>query len=106
MQNERPDPVDSFVIMNHVRQQALGSIITLIYRGSKIFLREDSVLFCFFKSLNANIYSVEQLELQPKLLDEHLTQEQIEYNREILKEIWSEKVVLKRTKALVEAALK
>lgn len=94
-----------FVIMNHVRQQALGNIVALMYRGAKIFLREESVLYTYFKDLDACVYSVQQLELDPSLLAQHLTNQQIEHNRTILKATWSEDVILQRTRALVEAAI-
>ncbi|MFG0834941.1 TDP-N-acetylfucosamine:lipid II N-acetylfucosaminyltransferase [Aeromonas bivalvium] len=94
-----------FVIMNHVRQQALGNIVAMMYRGAKIFLREESVLYKHFKSLNAHIHSVQELELDSTLLDQHLTCQQIDDNRCILQAAWSEDVILKRTKALVESAM-
>ncbi len=94
-----------FVIMNHVRQQALGNIVTMMYRGSKIFLREESVLYKYFKGLNAHIYSMQELELNQELLEHHLTSNQIEDNRTLLKSIWSESVIVDRTKNLVSAAI-
>ncbi|QYX63470.1 TDP-N-acetylfucosamine:lipid II N-acetylfucosaminyltransferase [Shewanella putrefaciens] len=94
-----------FVIMNHVRQQALGNIVAMMYRGSKIFLREESVLYKYFKGLNAHIYSVQELELNQELLEHHLTRNQIEDNRALLKNIWSESVIVDRTKNLVFSAI-
>ncbi|QSX39646.1 TDP-N-acetylfucosamine:lipid II N-acetylfucosaminyltransferase [Shewanella cyperi] len=94
-----------FVIMNHVRQQALGNIVAMLYRGSKVFLREESVLYKFFKGLSAHIYSVQELEINQDLLEHHLTSEQIQDNRTLLKNIWSELVVVDRTKKLVFAAI-
>lgn len=94
-----------FVIMNHVRQQALGNIVIMMFRGSKIFLREESVLYNFFKEQSAYVFSVQELENNPTLLDFPLTDEQIEYNRLILKRTWSESVIYKRTKDLVLSVL-
>ncbi|MCW3173486.1 TDP-N-acetylfucosamine:lipid II N-acetylfucosaminyltransferase [Shewanella subflava] len=93
-----------FVIMNHVRQQALGNVVAMMYRGSKIFLREESMLYAHYKSLNAYIYSVQELENDSSLLDEHLTDKQIEHNRKILKATWSKDVILQRTKNLIKTA--
>lgn len=95
-----------FVIMNHVRQQALGNIVAMMYRGAKIFLREESVLYTYFKELDACVYSVQQLELDQSLLVQHLTNQEIEHNRIILEATWSEDVILQRTRELVEAAIK
>lgn len=94
-----------FVIMNHVRQQALGNIVAMMYRGAKIFLREESVLYSYFKNLNAHVYSIQELALDSTLLDQHLTRQQIDDNRRILQATWSEDVILERTKALVESAI-
>ncbi|MDV5390970.1 TDP-N-acetylfucosamine:lipid II N-acetylfucosaminyltransferase [Shewanella xiamenensis] len=95
-----------FVIMNHVRQQALGNIVAMMYRGSKIFLREESVLYKYFKSMSAYVYSVQELEVNPSLLHSHLDTYEIEHNRLILKSVWSEKVILQRTKDLVASSIK
>lgn len=95
-----------FVIMNHVRQQALGNIVAMMYRGSKVFLREESVLYKYFKSMSAYVYSVQELEFNPSLLHSHLNTYEIEHNRLILKSVWSEKVILQRTKDLVVSSIK
>lgn len=94
-----------FVIMNHVRQQALGNIVAMMYRGAKIFLREESVLYNHFKGINAYIYSIQELEADPQLLDCHLTHNEIQFNRALLQDTWSETVILQRTQALVDTAL-
>lgn len=95
-----------FVIMNHVRQQALGNIVAMMYRGSKVFLREESVLYKYFKSMSAYVYSVQELEVNPSLLHSHLDTYEVEHNRLILKSVWSEKVILQRTKDLVASSIK
>jgi len=95
-----------FVIMNHVRQQALGNIVAMMYRGSKVFFREESVLYKYFKNMNAFVYSVQELKINPRLLDVHLNINEIEHNRLILKSIWSEDVIFQRTKDLVNSSIK
>lgn len=94
-----------FVIMNHVRQQALGNIVSMMYRGAKVFLREESILFKYFKEQGVYIYSIQELESDPKLIEDHLTNTQIEHNRNILRSTWSKDIILQRTKELVETAL-
>ena len=94
-----------FVIMNHVRQQAVANIVAMMYRGSKVFLREESILYKFFKGLGAHVYSVQELELDSTLLETHLSNYQIEENKKILQKNWSEDVIVQRTKNLVEKAL-
>jgi dTDP-N-acetylfucosamine:lipid II N-acetylfucosaminyltransferase len=94
-----------FVIMNHVRQQALGNIVAMMYRGSKIFIREESVVYKYFKDQKANIFSIQELEANISLLDFPLTLKEIEYNRSILRGTWSESVIIARTKELVSQAI-
>ncbi|HHQ4577738.1 TPA: TDP-N-acetylfucosamine:lipid II N-acetylfucosaminyltransferase, partial [Aeromonas hydrophila] len=79
-----------FVIMNHVRQQAMGNIIIMMYLGAKVFLRSESAIYTFFKGLGATIYSVEELELNKKLLNSKLELDEIINNREILSSYFSE----------------
>lgn len=94
-----------YVIMNHVRQQALGNIIATMYRGAKIFLREESIIYGFFKDHGAVIYSVQELEKKPSLLDKHLAKEDIIKNRKVIEAIWSEKIMIDKTRALVAGAM-
>ncbi len=90
-----------FVIMNHVRQQALGNIIAMLYRGAKVFLREESILYSYFKSEGVVIFSVQELELNPELLDSHLNINDIEHNRLIIKRSWSCEVARNKTLDIV-----
>lgn len=94
-----------FVIMNHVRQQALGNIIAMMYRGCKLFLREESILYDYFKDQGAIIYSIQELEQFPDLINSHLTVEQIKINRNILERNWSKFNVVNKTKNLINKAI-
>lgn len=94
-----------FVIMNHVRQQAMGNIIIMMYLGAKIFLRSESAIYTFFKGLGATIYSVEELELNKELLNSKLELDEIINNRTILTSYFSEHADLIKTKELVELAI-
>jgi hypothetical protein len=88
----------SIVIMNQLRQQGLGNIVALMYRGSKIFLDERNPVYSFFKSRGAFVYSLTELDFEIKNC---LTPEQIEKNREILRSAWSEKVIFLKTKQMI-----
>ncbi|HDX8379452.1 TPA: TDP-N-acetylfucosamine:lipid II N-acetylfucosaminyltransferase [Aeromonas salmonicida] len=94
-----------FVIMNHVRQQALGNIVALLYRGAKVFLREESVLYYYLKSEGLVIFSIQELEHAPYLLDSHLDNCNIEKNRRILECSWSSSIARKKTIDLVTAVV-
>jgi len=90
----------SNVIMNHTRQQALGNIIIMMYVGAKIFLRKENPVYSFFKNNNAIIFSIE--ELNNENFKRILAEAEIKQNREILISYWSRKVILQKTKKLIE----
>lgn len=94
-----------FVIMNHIRQQAVGSIITMLHLGAKIFLREESPTYQFLKRIGALVFTVQQLERDPSLMQSLLTEGQIQHNRAVLGAHWSRAVVDAETMKLIEVAL-
>lgn len=92
----------SVVVMNHLRQQALGNIVIALYMGAKVFLDERNPVYDFFIKQGAFVFELEQLQQEYTGL---LTTEQVEHNREILRSYWSRDVILKKTQKLVEQAL-
>jgi len=92
----------SVVVMNHLRQQALGNIVIALYMGAKVFLDEHNPVYEFFTKQGAFIFKLDQLE-QEYL--SKLSGEQVAHNREVLKNYWSRDVILNKTKKLVERAL-
>jgi hypothetical protein len=77
----------SVVIMNHLRQQALGNIIIMIYLGAKVFLNKNNPVYEFFKKESVYIYVINDLLEDKKQINTRLSQSEIETNREILKNI-------------------
>lgn len=51
-----------FVVMNHRRQKAVGTIGAALYKGAKVFLRPENPLSGFYAGLGAVIHSTEALE--------------------------------------------
>ncbi len=94
-----------FVIMNHVRQQALGNILIMLYLGAKVLLREENPVYTFLKNHGAILFSIQTLEEDKSLLSEGLSVEDIHINRKVLMSIWSEQVVTDMTKSLIATAL-
>lgn len=45
----------SIVVMNHVRQQAMGNIIQALLQGANVYLRKESTIFDFLISYGLNI---------------------------------------------------
>lgn len=92
----------SIVVMNHLRQQALGNIVIALYLGAKVFLNKENPVYQFFISLDAFVYDIESLEFE---MSSKLTQSEIDKNRQILQNYWGRKVSLDKTYNLINATL-
>lgn len=92
------------VIMNHVRQQAVGNIVLMLYLGAKIFLRKENPVYQFLKQNNFIVYSIEHIQNNPSILEERLSKEDIETNRAKLKQFWSEDVIMNKTRKIISLA--
>lgn len=93
----------SIVIMNHIRQQALGNIITMMYLGATVFLKKENPIHVFFKKEGAIIFSTDELEKNHKLIDFRLSKNDVEKNKKILKLHWSRDKAHLKTKELIKA---
>lgn len=51
----------SLVVMGHRRQQAVGNIATMLYKGARIFIEQSTTTYQFLKSQGAIIFSMEDL---------------------------------------------
>lgn len=91
-----------FVIMNHVRQQAVGNIVIMLYLGARVFLREENPVYKMLKNEGAVINSVQELQANPYLLKTPLMDEEILFNKNILYKHWSKRSIDLKTKNLVE----
>lgn len=89
----------SVVIMNHVRQKALGTIIIMLYLGAKVFLESKSPIYKFFLREGAIIYSIEDLPLHYK---NRLNFDDIMHNRTILENHFSNEIIYRKTKSMIE----
>ena len=93
----------SHVIMGHIRQQAFGTIMMMLYGGAKLYLSELSPLYTWLKELKLFIYSIEH-ELTTELSID-LTEEQKESNRSIIKDYLSESSILRQIDSVLEEAI-
>ncbi|MDW7773853.1 MAG: TDP-N-acetylfucosamine:lipid II N-acetylfucosaminyltransferase [Desulfobulbaceae bacterium] len=89
----------SVVIMNHLRQQALGNIVIMIYLGAKVFLDEQNPVYCFFKKQGTFVFSMDDLSSE---YTTRLDIKSIKHNRNILSKHWSREVILSKTHKLIE----
>lgn len=92
----------STVLMNHRRQQALGNINTMLYKGAKVFLNADSVVYSFFKKRGAHVYAISDIANNVGGLFQSITEDQINKNRCVLNEFWGHEVVINNIRRLTE----
>lgn len=93
-----------YVIMNHVRQQAVGNIVIMLYLGARVFVRQENPVYEFFKNSGVVISTVQELEGHPELLNLPLTPEERANNRAVVNDYWGRERAYERTRKLVEAA--
>lgn len=90
----------SIVIMNHLRQQALGNIIIMLYFGAKIFLNKQNPVYNYLKNNGAMIFSMDQLTNEN--IHTMLGDKEKLINKKVLEKYWSKEIMLTKTKNLIE----
>jgi len=91
-----------FVLMNHVRQQAVGNIVIMLHLGAKVFLREENPVYSFLKEEGAVIYSIQELEENAYLLDARLTIDEVMINKGVVYKHWSKSSSDEKTKKMLD----
>lgn len=94
-----------FAVMNHVRQQALGNIIILLYLGVKVFLRKESPVYQHFYKQGMVLFTMQDLERDPGMLDQGLDTASQERNRRLIFQHWSASIAREKTLRLLEQLL-
>jgi hypothetical protein len=97
----------NIAIMNHMRQQALGNIISLLWFGTKVFLNEENPVYQYLKRINIIVFSIKKdlyIDFNKSL--NPLTKEEVEYNRSIIIVNFSKKAVLERNKGFLTDLIK
>ncbi len=62
-----------FVFLNHVRQQAVGTIGAALYKGASVFLRPENPALTYFRETGATLFEVEEFDLSKVLGEEVVT---------------------------------
>lgn len=88
-----------FVMMNHLRQEALGNICTAMVMGAKVYLNDGNPLSGWLKSRKAVFGSINQLDMQP------LSSCERENNYQIIHAHWGRDVQYRKTSHLVDVIL-
>ena len=92
----------SHVIFGHQRQQGFGTILMMIYAGSKVYLSLESPLYNWFKSKNVNIYSIENDLNQADFAN--FPEDFKKENKEIISTLLSEATILNQLNTLLQDA--
>jgi dTDP-N-acetylfucosamine:lipid II N-acetylfucosaminyltransferase len=95
----------SNVIMNHHRQQGGGNVSAMLYLGAKVFLNEKNPMYAFYEKKGAVIFNMDELYNDSSLLNLHLSDEDIEKNKQILKLNFGEKIILNKTENLIKKVI-
>lgn len=90
----------SIVVMNHLRQQAVGNIVIMMFFGAKVFLDNKNPVYKFFKNNGAIIFGMD--ELTDENINVELTKDEQHTNKKILKKYWTRDVMLEKTKIIIE----
>lgn len=49
------------IIMNHIRQQAVGNILGALYLGKQVYMNKKSNIYKFYNEINLEVYNLEEL---------------------------------------------
>lgn len=91
----------SNVFMGHIRQQAMGNVISLIYMGARLFFFRESVVYNYLIKNGLAVYSFDQLLDNRQLLHETVDAETHLRNREILKALWGKQINRENTERII-----
>lgn len=87
--------------MGHIRQQAMGNIISLLYMGTKVFFFKESIVYRYLINKGIVVYSYDQMKENIQLVHEPLHDETVSNNREILIKYWGRNINNEYTKKII-----
>ena len=91
----------SNVVMNHVRQQAIGNISAALLRGGKVFLRSENPIYKYYTQMGVRLFEFDE-NIDLKVLDEPLSASDVHTNKEIMSHYWTRECAIEQAKAFVE----
>lgn len=91
----------SIVFMGHIRQQAMGNVISLLYAGARMFFFKDSIVYRYLIKNGIIAHSYEELTKNVNLLELNLDEEIIDNNRQILIQLWGKNINKKNTEKII-----
>lgn len=91
----------SVFVANHVRQQGLGNVVSMLHVGARVFLNRRSPVFQDFTRKGAHVNALDDLIEAPHLLEEPLTEEQVADNQRFLKGLSGSAAINEKTRILI-----
>ncbi|MCF8222800.1 MAG: TDP-N-acetylfucosamine:lipid II N-acetylfucosaminyltransferase [Bacteroidales bacterium] len=97
----------SIIVMNHLRQQAMGNINSGLYQGKKVFLNDNNYTRNFYDRIGVITHSI-QKELKKSIQDNDFAERDsvVINNRIQLEKHYSHEAVLKKTETLLKTISK
>ncbi len=92
----------SIVVMNHVRQQAVGNINAMLLLGAMVFLRKENSYYRFLKRQGATVFSVDDFDETLKRHGTVLSRAQITRNQRIIQHHFGPQAIRRKTRKLLE----
>ena len=87
------------LIMNHIRQQAMGNISSALLRGGKVFLRPENPIYMHYTRFGVKLFTFSD-SITLADLDAPLSKEDALRNKEIMLRIWSRARGIENVKAI------
>ncbi|WP_105902595.1 TDP-N-acetylfucosamine:lipid II N-acetylfucosaminyltransferase [Vibrio gangliei] len=84
-----------YVVMNHIRQQALGNIIVMLSLGAKVFLKKDNPLYFELKNLGFIIYLIDDIQYDSFMIP--LSTEDMTNNRKLAYSLYNDEIIKEKT---------
>lgn len=92
----------SAAFFNTRRQQAMGNIFSLMYLGTRVFLREDGPVYHFLKRRQAVIFSIpKDIPSCARAIETPLDKGQLNQNRKVVDQIASEEAIKNKTQKML-----
>lgn len=88
-----------YVVMGHLRQQALGNILLALSMGAKIFFFKANPVFGFLRAQGFLVFSFE--EAKAKDFETELDEVSVERNRNGVENNWGWKTLVQKTKNFI-----
>lgn len=90
-----------YMVMGHLRQQAVGNVVIGLRSGVKIYFFGKSPVYRYLKGLGANVYSLDECDSAEDFM-KPLSLEEKQINREIWQSVWGREAIIAKVKRLLD----